>query len=60
MFYVMTHSTHFIYDYMSSDIWLRIILIVRKESQQQGFFYIHHPTDRTAHNTVIVAPVVEH
>ena len=21
MFYIMTHSTHFIYGYMSSDIW---------------------------------------
>ena len=25
-----THSTHFIYGYMASDIWLRTILIVRK------------------------------
>ena len=31
MFYLMTHSTHFIYGYMASDIWLRTILIVRKE-----------------------------
>ena len=30
MFYLTTHSTHFIYGYMASDIWLRIILIVRK------------------------------
>ena len=27
----MTHSTHFIYGYMASDIWLRTILIVTKE-----------------------------
>ena len=26
------HSTHFIYGYMVSDIWLRTILIVRKET----------------------------
>ena len=32
MFYLTTHSTHFIYGYMASDIWLRTILIVRKES----------------------------
>ena len=32
MFYLMTHSTHFIYGYMVSDIWLRTILIVRKET----------------------------
>ena len=29
MFYLTTHSTHFIYGYMASDIWLRTILIVR-------------------------------
>ena len=32
MFYLTTHSTHFIYCYMASDIWLRTILIVRKET----------------------------
>ena len=32
MFYLKTHSTHFIYGYMASDIWLRTILIVRKET----------------------------
>ena len=31
-FYFTTHSTHFIYGYMASDIWLRIILTVRKET----------------------------
>ena len=31
MFYLTTHSTHFIYSYMASDIWLRTIPIVRKE-----------------------------
>ena len=31
MFYLKTYSTHFIYGYMASDIWLRTILIVRKE-----------------------------
>ena len=25
-----------------------------------GFFYMHHPTDRTAHTTTFVIPVVEH
>ena len=33
MFYLMTHSTHFIYGYMASDILLRTILIVRKETR---------------------------
>ena len=32
MFYLRTHSTHFTYSYMASDIWLRTILIVRKET----------------------------
>ena len=32
MFYLTMHSTHFIYSYMASDIWLRTILIVRKET----------------------------
>ena len=25
-----------------------------------GFFYMHHPTDRIAHTTAFVAPIVEH
>ena len=33
MFYLTTHSTHFIYGYMASDIWLRTILIVKKETR---------------------------
>ena len=33
VFYLTTHSTHFIYSYMASDIWLRTILIVRKETR---------------------------
>ena len=32
MCYLTTHSTPFIYGYMASDIWLRTILIVRKET----------------------------
>ena len=27
---------------------------------QQRFFYMHHPTDRIAHTTAFVKPVVEH
>ena len=33
MFYLTTNSTHFVYGYMASDIWLRTILIVRKETR---------------------------
>ena len=27
---------------------------------QQGFFYMHHPTDRITHTTAFVTPVVAH
>ena len=39
MFYLTTHSTHFIYGYMASDIWLRTILIVRKETRCRHIVY---------------------
>ena len=41
MFYLTTNSTHFIYGYMASDIWLWTILIVRKETRccHIGYFY---------------------
>ena len=39
MFYLTTHSTHFIYGYMVSDIWLRTILIVRKETRCRQIGY---------------------
>ena len=38
MFYLTTHSTHFIYGYMASDIWLRTILIARKERERNVLF----------------------
>ena len=31
MCYLTTHSIHFIYGYMASDIWLRTILIVKRK-----------------------------
>ena len=39
MFYLMMHSTHFVYGYMVSDIWLRTILIVRKETRCRHMAY---------------------
>ena len=39
IFYLTTHSTHFIYGYMASDIWLRTILIVRKETRCRHIGY---------------------
>ena len=38
-FYLTTHSIHFIYGYMASDIWLRTILIVRKETRCRHMGY---------------------
>ena len=46
MFYLMTHSTHFIYGYMASDIWLRTILIVRKETRCRHIGYSYRLTER--------------
>ena len=52
MFYLTTHSTHFIYGYMASDIWLRTTLIVRKETccRHIGFSY------RLAARVLLYAP----
>ena len=46
MFYLTTHSTHFIYSYMASDIWLRTILIVRKETRCRHIGYSFRLTAR--------------
>ena len=46
MFYLTTHSTHFIYGYMASDIWLRTILIVRKETRCCHIGYSYRSTAR--------------
>ena len=39
VFYLTTHLTHFIYGYMTSDIWLRTILIVREETRCRHICY---------------------
>ena len=46
MFYLTTHSTHFIYGYMASDIWLRTIPIVRKETRCHHIGYSYRLTAR--------------
>ena len=46
MFYLKTQSTHFIYAYMASDIWLRTILIVRKETRCRHIGYSFRLTAR--------------
>ena len=69
-FYLTTHSAYFNYGYMASDIWLRTILIVRKETRCRHIGYSFrltarvllyaHPTDRITHTTTFVSPVGEH
>ena len=49
MFYLTTHSTHFIYGYMASDIWLTTILIVRKETRCRHIGYSLRLTARVIH-----------
>ena len=46
MFYLTTHSTHFIYGYRASDIWLRTIPIVRKETRCRHIGYSFRLTAR--------------
>ena len=52
MFYLTTHSTHFIYGYMASDIWLTTILIVRKETRCRHIGY----SFRLAARVLLYAP----
>ena len=66
MFYLTTHSTHFIYGYMASDIWLRTIMIVRKETRCRHIGYSYRLTARVLlyapshRQDNFVTPVVEH
>ena len=39
MFYLTTHSAHFIYGYMASDIWLRTIQIAIEETRCRHMGY---------------------
>ena len=66
MFYLTIHSTfylrlygigHLVKDHSDSE---RGNLLLPHGLLFQGFFYMHHPTDRIAHTTAFVTPVVEH
>ena len=46
MFYLTTHSTHFIYGYMASDIWLRTTQIAREEIRYRHMGYSFRLTAR--------------
>ena len=52
MFYLTTHSTHFIYGYMASDIWLRTILKLREETRCRHIGY----SFRLAARVLLYAP----
>ena len=43
---VLFNDAHFIYSYMASDIWLRTILIVRKETRCRHIGYTFRLTAR--------------
>ena len=53
IFYLMMHSTHFIYTYMALDIWL-LFQISSKGS------FICTILDTKEHTTTFIIPVVEH
>ena len=59
MFNLTTHSTHFIYGYMVSDM-VKNCSDSERGNSLQGLCYMHHPTDRIAHIMAFVTPVVEH
>ena len=46
MFYLTTHSIHFIYGYMASDTWLRTIPILRKKTRCRHIGYSFRLTAR--------------
>ena len=67
MFYLTTHPTrlygvtHMVKDHSDSETEeTRCRHIGYSFRLAQGFFYMHHPTDRITHTTAFVTPVVEH
>ena len=55
MFYLMTHTTHLLFMFIwrerkpaAATAWGTLF------NKQQGFFYMHHPTDRITHTTAHV------
>ena len=50
MFYLTTHSTHFIYSYMASDIWLRTIGYSYQLTARVLLYAPSHRQDNTYHS----------
>ena len=44
MFYLMMHSTHYIYGYVATDIWIRTSQIAREEGRKEMFYLMTHST----------------
>ena len=40
MFYLTTHSTHFVYGYMASDLWLNVRNVFLKFNDALNTFYL--------------------
>ena len=71
MFYLTTHSTfylqlygvrHMVKDHSDSEKGnpLPPHMLLFPINSKGYFFYMHHPTDRIAHTTAFVTPVMEH
>ena len=60
MFYLTTHSTHFIYGYTPDSERGNLLPHGLLFPISSKGFYMHHPTDRMTHTTAFVTPVVEH
>ena len=69
--FLFNNTTHFIYGYMASDIGYGKGPFRKRERKPAAttwatlsistkVFYMHHPTDRIAHATAFVTPVVGH
>ena len=53
-FYLRLHGVRHLVKGHSDSEWATL------SDYQQGFFYMHHPTDKMTHTTAFVTPVVDH
>ena len=60
-FYLRLYSVrHMVKGPLDSERKPAAATIATLSDEQQGFFYMHYPTDRITHTTAFVTPVVEH
>ena len=56
-FYLRLYGvTHMVKDHSDNEIGNPLSPYGQLSDLQQGFFYMHHPTDRIAHTTAFVKP----